>query len=365
MNPRPSSPATRKQLRARSSGFTLVELLVVIGIIAVLISILLPSLSRARKSANKIVCQSAIRQMLNGMQLYVLENKGYFPGPNTSGLALHTGSAFDGAAASPVQDWDWMSPTVGKMMKLAAADASTPNTTAALETVRLKKYIDILENKLRCPENETRYAKLYNGPALPMVGLPHILSYVTPSFFHLMPTGSLAKFIREDDGSTGYYLLPQGYVPKIQKIGPAANKIFVFEGGRYWNTTGNNAGYFDYTTNLATSSLTGSPQGNFHSRGPAIAGGSGEPYLYIAPYNVNNMRQARPGKGFQQASLRHLGKMEVGFFDGHVTEMTPAEAGNMDYWAPKGSFVGDNILAQQRDASFAYYAKLGANHPLP
>lgn len=65
-------------------GFTLVELLVVIGIIAVLISILLPSLAKAQRQATKAACMSNLKQVFIAMQIYAADNKAWlYPvGPN-------------------------------------------------------------------------------------------------------------------------------------------------------------------------------------------------------------------------------------------------------------------------------------------
>lgn len=69
-----------RQVHSRQrAGFTLVELLVVIGIIALLVAILLPSLNRARESAQRVACLSNMRQLGLSMVMYTTDNKGKFP----------------------------------------------------------------------------------------------------------------------------------------------------------------------------------------------------------------------------------------------------------------------------------------------
>jgi prepilin-type N-terminal cleavage/methylation domain-containing protein/prepilin-type processing-associated H-X9-DG protein len=66
----------------RKKAFTLVELLVVIGIIAVLIAILMPALQRAREAAMSVECESNLRQITLAVILYANSSNGYLPYDN-------------------------------------------------------------------------------------------------------------------------------------------------------------------------------------------------------------------------------------------------------------------------------------------
>src|SRR5688572_4425018 len=87
--------------RRCKSGFTLIELLVVIGIIAIMMSILLPTLRGVRRQAYLVQCSSNMKQIATALIMYIQDNKGRFP-PAAVEAASTVGSSVYGG-----NGWWW------------------------------------------------------------------------------------------------------------------------------------------------------------------------------------------------------------------------------------------------------------------
>lgn len=96
--------------RPHRSGFTLVELLVVIGIIALLISIVIPTIGRARDMGTRVGCANNLRQIMLAVKTYSMDWEGYIPyaeNHGSSGASPWTGAGwlYQAARLSTIADF--------------------------------------------------------------------------------------------------------------------------------------------------------------------------------------------------------------------------------------------------------------------
>lgn len=128
----------------RERAFTLIEVLVVVAIIALLIAILLPSLTRARDMSRSVVCQANVRQLITAFVTYSIDNKGRFPGNRQDDYA------------------DWLGGSNGPPAKRIYGVRGNRGKQPEWGTI-YKKYMGGMSDAYSCPDDKTYRIRAAKG----------------------------------------------------------------------------------------------------------------------------------------------------------------------------------------------------------
>jgi prepilin-type N-terminal cleavage/methylation domain-containing protein/prepilin-type processing-associated H-X9-DG protein len=334
-------------------GFTLVELLVVIGIIALLVSMLLPALTKARAAAQSVACLSNLRTLGQGMQMYAGEQRGAILGAGINNKHFLDQSANTWTligtffsptlpAGGPIALADWCGP-MAEMLKIPVS-----NSPEAKD--RYSRYREI--GVFLCPSAEGVLTEALPGaPAHSNAGPGPQLGYATALGMLLTPATGLPEpqpgitdHTRISGGSAGsrWPQIPKGYTPKITKIGKSAEKIYMADAGKFHNPA---------ITTAPTYNLAMAPN-------PNSGGRNSTPYTdhgaYTTATSAYDRSVANGGVGIDGRvySYRHgkrtgglkfgAYRLNVVFFDGHAENLDEGAATNPARWLPSGTAIVDN-----------------------
>lgn len=174
----------------RPAGFTLVELLVVIGIIGVLVAILVPALKTAREAANRTKCASNLRQVGLAMRMYINDNRGWTAfAPNYGLWELPRGTPLK--ADDPYAYWG-----IAYMPYISRLDPSAFRSSSG--SLATENALANSRSLFRCPSN--RYMDIdpgYSDVAMPATyGLNWFVTH-QPGDFSPIPRGRNTTKIRD------------------------------------------------------------------------------------------------------------------------------------------------------------------------
>jgi len=340
----PSSPGHH------NAAFTLIELLVVIMIIALLIGILLPSLSSARQAGQLVVNQANQRQLTTGQLTFSFSNDDEYATLNSgiqgelqfvfrtqgpaAARALMEGNT---APTTPTSLLDWVSPTLGEELGLSPNRAErTYQIFSEFGDPRAKRVNDLLYGTSGDYDDFDEIQQQRGYPQM---------SYLAPATFHYGGYGrgpaSRGGGIRLGTGpdgpvfgTNGYdepFNVPDSFKPRLDRIGQPSGKIMLADGTRYWN--GN---VLDFDVN-ATPILYGS----FTSQTPIRRDSTAykRPGYLIPDLQIPSLYQNNEHWKFSVRYMNHT-RLTAAFFDGHVEAIPVDEAyGKVDMWAPAGTEI--------------------------
>jgi len=351
--------------RTKRRAFTLIELLVVVAIIALLISILLPSLTCAREKARAAKCGVLLKQFGTGMATYFTEYNDWIPGVNTSGAATEiAGRGQDVTALRkpyvPAQNYDWMSPILRYDTELGNSRAERFRT---------------LINEYGCPS--------FRGLTIDFLWPQGVsdsadradftddiiqdyapLSYLMPAHFQwwgqdfdgtIIASGltSMGRLITVEARVAGDFVARHegSYQSRLGLVGPTARKIAVADGMRYltmeddidFDITPHADWFGAFASNGAWwcgSQAYGVKSGSANWDGTPVSSGnpdwpSAQGRGLIWSYRHGCGHGARITEGVRDNG----GEINALFFDGHVARLDDHASRRIEFWYPTGSIA--------------------------